>query len=66
MAQVLRNLVNKSRQRIAAVYSWLERKLKSSTKKEQAPEQMRRKNQNKNKEECGDFDITMDTISERT
>ena len=33
MAQALRNLVNKSRQRIAAVYSGVEKMLKSSAKK---------------------------------
>ena len=33
MAQALRNLVNKSRQRIAAVYSGVDRMLKSSAKK---------------------------------
>ena len=33
MAQTLRNLVNKSRQRIAAVYSEVDRRLKSSDKK---------------------------------
>ena len=33
MAQALRNLVNKSRRRIAAVYSGVDRMLKSSVKK---------------------------------
>ena len=33
MVQALRNLVNKSRQRIAAVYSGVDRMLKSSAKK---------------------------------
>ena len=56
MAQALRNLVNKSRQRIAAVYSELEKKLKYFGKKEGAPEQMRRGNQDGNNEVCGDFE----------
>ena len=55
-AQALRNLVNKSRQRIAAVYSELEKKLKSFGKKEGAPEQMKRSNQDGNDEVCGDFE----------
>ena len=57
MAQALRNLVNKSRQRIAQVYSELERKLKSSAEKE---EQIRRRNQDENDGECSDFEIPLD------
>ena len=42
MVQALRNLVNKSRQRIAAVYSGVGRMLKSSAKKKaQQQEKMR-------------------------
>ena len=65
MAQALRNLVNKSRKRIAQVYSELERKLKSSAEKEEALKQMRRRNQDENDGECGDFEIPLDPISEK-
>ena len=58
MAQALRNLVNKSRQRIAQVYSELERKLKSSAEKEEALKQMRR-NQDENDGKCGDLEISL-------
>ena len=64
MAQALRNLVNKSRQRIAEFYSELEKKLKSSAKKEEALQRMRR-NQDENDEVCGDIDITLDPIQEK-
>ena len=64
MAQALRNLVNKSRQRIADVYSELEKKLKSSAKKEKALQRMRR-NQDENDEVCGGIDITLDPIQEK-
>ena len=63
MAQALKNLVNMSRQRIAQVYSELERKLKSSVKKEEALEQMRRRNQDENDKECIDSEIPLDPIS---
>ena len=56
--------MNKSRQRIAQVYSELERKLKSSAEKEKALEQMRR-NQDENDKECGDFEITLNPIPEK-
>ena len=65
MVQALRNLVNKSRQRIAQVYSELERKLKYSAEKEEALEQMRRRNQDENDGECNDFEIPLDPISEK-
>ena len=63
MSQALKYLVNKSRQRIAQVYSELERKLKSSAEKEKALNKMRRKNQDENDEECGDFNIPLEPIS---
>ena len=64
-AQALRNLVNKSRQKIEQFYSELERKLKSSAKKEEALEQMRRGNQDEIDKECVDFEIPLDPISEK-
>ena len=64
MAQALKNLVNKSRKRIAAAYSELERKLKSSAKKEEALEQIRRK-QHENEEGNGDFEIILDSIQKK-
>ena len=64
MAQALRNLVNKSRQRIAKFYSELEKNLKSSAEKEEALQWMRR-NQDENDEVCGDIDITLDPIQEK-
>ena len=61
MTQALRNLVNKSCQRIAKVYSKLEKRLKSSAKKKEALEQANRRHQNENYE---DFEISQDPISE--
>ena len=49
-AQTLRNLVNKSRQRITKMYSGLERKLKSTAEKEAALEEMRDGSQEGNDE----------------
>ena len=57
--------MNKSRQRIAEVYSELERRLKSSTKKDEALKQMRRRNQDENYEEYGDFEIPLNPILEK-
>ena len=64
MAQALRNLVNKSRQRIAEVYSELEKKLKSSAKKEEALQRMRRI-QDENDGVCEDIEFTLDPIQEK-
>ena len=55
--------MNKSRQTIKEFYSELEKKLKSSVKKEEALQRMRR-NQDENVEVCGDNDITLDPIQE--
>ena len=54
--------MERSRQRIAQVYSELERKLKSSAKKEEALEQTRRRNQDEN---IGEFEILLDPTSEK-
>ena len=57
--------MNKSRLRIAQVYSELERRLKSSVKKEEALKQMRGRNQDEEYEEYGDFEIPLYPISEK-
>ena len=56
--------MNKSRQRIAEFYSELEKKLKSSSKMEEALQRMRR-NQDENDDVCEDIDITLDPIQEK-
>ena len=65
MTQALKNLVNKSRQRIAQVYSELERKLKSSVQKEEALKRMRRRNQAENDGECDNFEIPLGPIPKK-
>ena len=55
--------MNKSRQKIAQVYIELERKLKSSAKKEEALKQRRRRKQDKIDVECGAFEIPLYPVS---
>ena len=61
VVQALRNLVNRSLQRISEVYSELEERLKSSAEKKAAQEKMRRDDQEEEEEE-EETDQTLENV----
>ena len=60
VVQALRNLVNRSLQRISEAYSELEERLKSSAEKKAAQEKMRRKGNQEEEEE--ETDHTLENV----